>query len=271
LKVKTTLKTIIRRPSSFFGPSKDDRREDLRLKNADYANNVLREFFKTHPDGLIRVEDFYMYLHKKSSHLSATVIKRGTWEPKTTQLFRKLLPNTKTFVDVGANIGWYTLLSAKRAKKVWAFEPESENFDLLEKSVKRNGLTNVVLSQKCLSDSEGMITLWLADDSANWHSTVRKRGSNSVEVPCTTLDSVFPNQSIDLLKIDVEGAESQVLLGAKKLIHDGRAKNIILDWKPEFWKVSGDLLDRYESFEIDGRAPFRFKQPGNLYLKLLRS
>ena len=70
-----------------------------------------------------------------------------------------------TFVDVGANIGYFTLLTAKIVQhgRVYAFEPEQTNFELLSKSVSLNDLQNVAIYQKALSAKEGLIKLYLSD------------------------------------------------------------------------------------------------------------
>lgn len=65
-----------------------------------------------------------MFLQSEPHFLSGVVIQKGVWEPQTTRLFDGLLTPSTLVVDVGANIGWFSLLGARRAKRVFAFEPE---------------------------------------------------------------------------------------------------------------------------------------------------
>lgn len=231
---------------------------------------VQQRFFDSHPDGIARTRRFPLYLHRDSHFLSVAVIRRGEWEPVTTRLLESLLEGSSTMVDVGANIGWHTLVAARVARRVWAFEPEPSNVALLRRNVELNRLGNVTVVPKAVADHAGTIDLWLSETSAGHHSTSHVVGRRKLQVPSTTLDTEFPVETIDVLKIDTEGAEPQVLAGAEALIASRRIKNIVLEWKPEAWVPRDVLSERFDAYTVDDQRPFTFRgrpREENIYLR----
>jgi tRNA/tmRNA/rRNA uracil-C5-methylase (TrmA/RlmC/RlmD family) len=85
--------------------------------------------------------------------------KSGTWEPKTTDYIKKHLKKGQTFVDVGANVGYYSILASELGAKVIAFEPSKDNRELLEQNIKDNNCEVQVYSQ-ALSNVSGNAILY---------------------------------------------------------------------------------------------------------------
>ena len=147
--------------------------------------------------------------------MEATRARRGTetlmrdLEPRVTEFIRARLRPDMTFVDVGAYHGWYTLLAAPIVKQVLAFEPTPEYFATLHQNIA--GLTNVRISPYALFSRSCFGTL---KDGVRWDMFQAGKGSTVA----WTLDSVIPPGRVDMIKIDTEGAELDILLGAKKLI-----------------------------------------------------
>jgi FkbM family methyltransferase len=188
---------------------------------------------------------------------------------------RKVLKPGMTFVDVGANIGYFTLLAAKSVEHghVYAFEPEQTNFELLSKSVLVNDLRNVDVYQKALCTKEGLIKLYLSHPmQPQSHSITFQEGKRSINVASTTLDSFWASigrPKIDFLKIHVGGAEATVLMGATEVLQ--KAKPLIVTmFVPDVQTKERLLWDRlvsfYDLYELVN-SPFLVKsiEPASLF------
>src|SRR3989344_5453898 len=115
-----------------------------------------------------------------------------------------------TIIDVGANVGYHTLLMAKLVGggKVYAFEPEPKAFGLLSKNIKQNGYKNVVLINKGLGEKEQVLDLYLNPKNAAGHSLIKRDNWQKQPVEIIALDDFLPkNTKVDFIKVDVEGAE----------------------------------------------------------------
>lgn len=124
-------------------------------------------------------------------------------------------------IDIGANIGAFTLFASKKPNvaMIYAFEPESNNFQLLEKNIILNKLADRVRAvKKAVCGSAGKRLLNVADDSSGNNSFMMEQPYKSAEeVSCTTLSDVFAENNIEvchLLKLDCEGSEFEILLSA---------------------------------------------------------
>lgn len=119
------------------------------------------------------------------------------------------------FVDVGANIGSYTILaSGVCGASTISIEPVQEAFRHLADNVNLNGLGDLVsLNRVAVGDSPGMVRMTSALDTLN-HVVPEDRGGDAVEVPILTLDGLLDGRAATLLKIDVEGYEAHVVRGA---------------------------------------------------------
>jgi len=160
----------------------------------------------------------------------------GTYEPGVVQGLEELIQSGWTAIDVGANIGYFTLLMANRVGpqgKVIAFEPLAENFSILKENIKMNGHTNVVAENLALMSRTERIELRSATPGAiTWVASVKIDQNSAVEsqsVEAVTLDEYVQAKGIakvDFLKIDVEGAEASVLEGATEVLN--RDKPVML-------------------------------------------
>ncbi len=188
-----------------------------------------------------------------------------------------MVKKSNVVVDVGANIGWYTLLAAKKigvTGKVVALEPENSNFELLKKSIENNKFTNITPFKLSVSNRNGTQRLWLAKNNIGGHSTVTHNSDNAgvVDVETVTLDTFLLGldvKFVDFLKVDVEGGEPEVIEGALEYIQSKRVKNILLEWNYEFWVNKKNLIkllnDHYEVYQIV-RSPFLVKKRDENFL-----
>jgi FkbM family methyltransferase len=136
-------------------------------------------------------------------------------------------------LDVGAYIGVYTLKAAKKSGcngLVIAVEPEEENFRFLLRNIGTNGFNNVIPVRAALSDFEGKGSLYLSARGSGEHSMLSK-SEKEIKVPVYTVDGLMRKlriTSLDVMKIDVEGAEIQVLKGSNQMLREGRIHRIAI-------------------------------------------
>jgi FkbM family methyltransferase len=148
----------------------------------------------------------------------------GVYEALETRLFEESIAPGDVVVDVGAHIGYYTLLAARAVGpqgSVIAFEPERENFRHLSRNLAENGYTNVTCVNGAVSDRSGRQALFISSDNTGDHRIYtgdEKRAKYSVDV--VSLDDFFADRSksVNVIKMDVQGAEPKVLEGMKALL-----------------------------------------------------
>ncbi len=180
-----------------------------------------------------------IYLNVKESRMMLARA-LGIYESDKTQTICSLLKPGQTFIDVGCNKGDFSLLAAKIIGKdgsVLAFEPEPDNCYWIEKSIKLNNYENIKLFQLALADSNEDAQLYLGEKSG-WHSLVSNSDNtqkSTIEVKKRTLDSILDeagNIGVDMIKIDVEGAEMEVLQGASTMFDNNSELIVLLDLHP---------------------------------------
>lgn len=152
-------------------------------------------------------------------------MKAETFEHEEIELVKTHLTEAQVFIDVGANIGLYACLARSAGKHTIAIEPQGKNLSLLYTNVSENGSGEVEVYPVGLSDRPGIASLYGVSGTGaslvkDWASIVHSQRISS-QIPVTTLDILLSNRFAGkklLIKIDVEGAEYDVLLGASKTI-----------------------------------------------------
>lgn len=176
----------------------------------------------------------------------------GEYEPLTTKIVSNIIKEGDVVVDIGANIGYYTLLFSKlvgKSGKVYAFEPESNNFCFLKKNIELNGCCNVIAEQKAVSDINGVVKLFLDETNPGAHTMIDEhKNLHSIDVQCVTLDSYFKDmkQKPTLIKADVQGVEDRVLRGASDFV-DGKIVFVLelcMDLKPDDKNIVDILVEK---------------------------
>jgi FkbM family methyltransferase len=151
----------------------------------------------------------------------------GDFEPEETIFFRGLIKSDDVCLDIGGNVGYFSMLMAQCARQgeVHVFEPIPLNAALIRTNVELNNFSNVVINNVALAEARGTAEFSVSVDSAysSLKATGRKSEAKIITVPLWTLDDYVAEkklQSIALMKVDVEGAEEMVLKGAKGLFGD---------------------------------------------------
>jgi FkbM family methyltransferase len=153
---------------------------------------------------------------------------RDSIEPEFQHL-EKFLDSSSVFIDVGANVGIYTLKAAKYLDKggvVLAMEPFPDILATLSHNVQANGFTNVRLRNLCAGKHTEQAMLWMNSNKPNSFSLVKiDKEASALSTLTVSLDELFGWEGLDrldYLKIDAEGAEQEILLGATKILEKYR-------------------------------------------------
>lgn len=165
-------------------------------------------------------------------------------EQGTASLFKTLIHEGMIVVDIGAHLGYFTILASKltgEEGRVYAFEPEPSNFSLLLEHMELNGCKNVVPSRIAICDKVGTAPLYLSSESGE-HSLFVKRECY-LNVETTTLDRFFEEQKqgckVDFIKMDIEGSEMKALAGMEKILKENPALIFIVEFEPKWLLASG--------------------------------
>ena len=223
----------------------------------------MKDFELTSPRGevLTNCQGNKMYINTEDTVIAPVLLTSGVWEPFETELLQKLLTKDMTVVNIGANIGYYTLIAANRVGpngRVYAFEPEPKNYKLLVKNIKENDYKNVIPLQAAVTNKQGTLKLFL--DKLNFgafslaEQNVREE-NGFVEVETTSLDRFFEKYSkdfkVDIIQMDTQGSEGLILEGAQRIISNNKLK-IIMEFWPYGLKNMGtealDLLGKIEDY-----------------------
>lgn len=200
---------------------------------ADYLNFLRAKGFRFK---VVRVNDYRMKIDLNDNVISPALFLDGRWEPYESQLMSKVLRPGMTLVDVGAHVGYYSLLAAQAVGPtglVVSFEPSPDNFALLTENIGLNGLSKTIRAENvALGARRGEASLYLStyntgdhrlystlpDDDEMFNAGAHRRHTR---VPVMPLDEYLSRQGIprvDAVKIDVQGAEMGVLSGMKQTL-----------------------------------------------------
>jgi FkbM family methyltransferase len=192
-----------------------------------------------------------MFVHRENdAYISPSLSRFGYWEPLETRLVLDMVGSGQTVVDVGANIGYYTVIMSRLVGpqgRVVAFEPEPANLALLKKNLELNDIHNVTVMEQAVAERCSRGHLYLSPDNLGDHRLLDAAGGRkSLPVDIVSLDSCphLDGSAVDFVKIDTQGAELSVLNGMAGLIENNReALSILMEFSPRLLAGSGCSLD----------------------------
>jgi len=193
----------------------------------------------------------------------------GVYEPTEARWVEEILQAGDTFVDVGANVGFFTLIASARVGpegRVLAFEPNPNLAKKLRITLDRNNIHNVTLLSQAVSDQAGVAQLYFApfEQGIENASLLTFGHENGRQVEVTTLDKALTENNlerVDLLKLDVEGLEGNVLRGCREHIRRGVVRRLIVEFNANWLKNNRSsnqaLYDEITELGFRGRTPIR--------------
>jgi FkbM family methyltransferase len=213
---------------------------------------------------MIRSEIGFVLCSADDHALIATLLEAGELEPGTRHLIRRILNPGDTYIDVGANIGMHMLAAAQAMNgsgKIIGFEPFGPTKALIDKTMWINGFSGITEThQMAVSNKSGSQLLNLGATSGH-HSlfkldTPAALAKPPVQVELISLDEITkPHQVVHLLKIDAEGAELEVLEGAKRLLKDNPQIKLIVELGISHLERTGhtieDWLGKFSNLGFD--------------------
>lgn len=204
------------------------------------------------------------------SSYGALVFYLGLPDKQEMNYLLKQLNSSDIFIDVGANIGVYSILASYKIKKgkIYAFEPNVKILSDLKNNIQLNGIKNIEIISKIVSN-HNKSELFESNDISEISSISKKSGKNIHQISSITIDSFLKNEkikSVKLLKIDVEGAEGLIFEGAVKSLKSKIIKNIIFELNlncTNFGHSPAKIISLLNSFNYD---VYQFTNSG--YLKI---
>ncbi len=219
----------------------------------DNENNPISKknlFVYDNNDKIVNIKNSKFYLPNFDIDLIQGGLSRSTYyfEQDFLEKLDNYLKEDSIIIDIGANIGNHTLYWAneRRAKKIYAFEPIPHTFGILKKNIEINQLEDrVILNNVGLSDQKGMGEVKTFCKQNLGGTRLKKLQSDTpYTIPLRTLDSFnIKEDTIDLIKIDVEGMDNEVLLGASKTIRKYKPIIMIESFPDSFEKSDALLKD----------------------------
>ena len=208
-----------------------------------YFFKILLLCFRVRSTKLVsrKIHGYKMFLNPADTGLSRQLILFGTREELQTTIVKKWLNPGMTIVEIGANLGYYTLMEASligESGKIYAIEPIEENLDLLKRSMFANHYENrIELYHLAISDADGIAqiaktkssngcTMFLNDGERSDYArnNLDKRIKEIISVNTMTLDNFLRNKHMpDLIRMDVEGYETKIIKGMVKTLEDSKS------------------------------------------------
>lgn len=210
----------------------------------------------------VSVDEFRLYGSPQHQRLLYWLLK-GSYERFTRKLFRRALEPGMRVLDLGANIGYYTLLAGRAVGStgcVYAFECDPENVRFLRHNVKLNGLADVVsVVPKAATNHAGFMRFF-SDTGNSLRSSlvIEHRNAHATEVECTRVDDAIEPGPFDLVKVDVEGVEIDAIRGMEQTLSRAERLVMFVECCPHALSVAGgsvaELLAELERHELRVQA-----------------
>lgn len=246
-------------PESFLTYIKNNTNSQLRF----WIRQKFGADFTTIPDKIIDLKDGRKFHVTPDDAFYWPIYYGLGYEPEVTGIVSKIIKSGDTVLDVGANVGWFTTLFGKLVGpngRVIGFEPVPYNFERLSEHIDINFLkNNTELLQVAVGKESGTADIHIFENRTKARSSLSSLNetSNFVKIPVSlvSLDDVLSERgisSIALMKVDVEGAEYGVLLGASKLLSAHDAPIVITeinnDVNDSFGYKASDIKDLLENY-----------------------
>ena len=226
----------------------------FKIKLTDISKLLFRSPFTVKK---IPVQGISMIVSTQDMAISKPILWLGEYEQGVTQVLLKFLQEDTNFLDVGANIGYFSLIASKKCSlgKVFSFEPDPTNYDLLKSNIALNSLNNIRPYNLALSDrdenlyfssmgfDQNLGARFTAKETATLTQHSLPQAKAPTQIKAVAFDQFLLNEKINIIKIDVEGFELNVLRGMKEMLSQQHPL-IITEFAPSNLKDIGKIEPR---------------------------
>lgn len=213
------------------------------------VNEIYNQVISSSMPNKVQIQGRTMYLDKNDHKISLSIALNGIWDETITKLIKNFVKRGDITLDIGAHIGYYTLLLANIVEngKVIAFEPDPRNFSFLKKNCEANGYSNVSLVNKAVFKETKKLRLFLHEEDGSGHSLFipNKENNESIIVDSVKLDDFKGINKLNFIKLDAEGSEYWILKGAYETLKNNPDLIIITEYSPLGLRKSGVKPDNY--------------------------
>ena len=222
--------------------------------------------------------DAFLIVESNDRLIGPHLIMNGVYEKGLTTYLLRSVEKNSTFIDIGANIGYYTCLLGKKLRdsgRIFAFEADPKNHSILKRNMQINWIdkSNIIAENVGISDKKCELTFYRMINKPGNSSFIPQDtdsiNTEMLKLNCTSIDDYFSSipGSIDFMKIDVEGAEFSVLLGGQRTLGRQNDIKIILEWDPARWtKASVSVKNVRDLLESLGFIPHTLDSKGEVSL-----
>lgn len=225
------------------------------------------------------IEDLRIRMYLDDPTVTRTLYVFGEYEIIETRCLLRLLNGGGAFVDVGANTGYYSLVAGTALpspSRIFAFEPCSENYALLERNIQLNNLQNVQTQQVAISDKSGTFSLYKSRINKGDHRIYDGRDDSiynlgqprtSELVPMMRLDDHRELQAmkVGVIKMDIQGAEHAAVRGMTTLLTKNRNVVLMTEYWPHGLERSGTSPTLFlKELKVLGLEPYEISADGTL-------
>lgn len=201
------------------------------MKNSEEFE-IIKNLEKIKQGPIVTKDGFTMYLNPNDYAVSGYLALHKTWEPYETELMKRLFTKKTKFIDIGAHIGYYSLLCASASPdcRIISLEPEPENFQILQKNISANNMKNISAYNIAVSDKTSKADFFIGPSGNSGDNRffsddfrVNDQERKKINVECVKLDELLIENMMkpDMIKMDIQGGEMLALKGmTETLNHD---------------------------------------------------
>ncbi|WP_432725858.1 FkbM family methyltransferase [Variovorax sp. W6] len=190
---------------------------------------------------------FPFEIHRSGdAYISTQLEQTGSWEPLETEVVRRLCREGDYVLDIGGNIGWYSVVAAKTigpSGRIMTFEPDPDNFRILSRNLEMIQGAQTLPRHAAVSDSEGALKLYIDPENRGDHRIFDDGTERPyINVSTSTLDAMLADepQLPDVVKSDTQGSEARILRGARATFARGWRPVLVMEFWPFGLTGSGD-------------------------------